>query len=338
MSRLAAEAEQALGTQAGELLARFKGKSPEEVAAMLDLPTVWAGLDEDFESYLRRQLREVALLGATEATKRLADQKQFNLPFEQARQWAAEHSARLVREIEETTQNAIRERVAAAIQRGVNPRQFEQEMAELLKDMPVWRAKRIANTEVMTAYHEGRLQSFRESGVVWGKRWRAASSGSCTTCLGLDGQVVALGQPFDADGVEVPEGHQAHPHCRCTVQPVTFREAAALGLIAAAPEVGVGNAPAVSTLSIGGETRSAQVTNYRGVRIVQPVDLDRTRQLVTEAQAQQWLDDIHQRLPEKFHNSVTEINLTDHRNFEMEGAFENKFGDTTRRRPDVGQH
>ena len=85
--------------------------------------------------------------------------------------------------------------------------------------------------------NRSRCQSSRESGVVWGKRWRAARTGACKTCRAMDGQIVALGQPFDAGGREIPEGMQAHPHCRCTVQPVTFREAVALGLAQAAPEV-----------------------------------------------------------------------------------------------------
>jgi hypothetical protein len=89
----------------------------------------------------------------------------------------------------------------------------------------------------MTAYSQGKVESSRESGVVWGKRWRAARTGACKTCRAMDGQIVALGQPFDAGGREIPEGMQAHPHCRCTVQPVTFREAVALGLAQAAPEV-----------------------------------------------------------------------------------------------------
>lgn len=225
------QARQSLGSQADNLLAQFKGKSPAEIATLLDMPTMWAGLEPDFETFVQSRLTEIAGLGLVTAARQLP--AQFTLPFAQASRWAGQHAANLVAGIDATTRGAIRERVMAAIERGVDPLKLEQELIDLLSDMPAYRARRIADTEVMTAYHQGKVISFTESSVVWGKRWRAAPTGACLICRGMDGQIVRLGQPFDTGGIEVPEGQQAHPHCRCTVQPVTFREAMELGLFGA---------------------------------------------------------------------------------------------------------
>lgn len=238
MDAVQREARAVLGDQADRLISLLRGKSPAEAATILNIPEQWPRLGEQFEPFLQEQLNSVARIGIDAAAGRLAAQDYaFNLPFEAAADWAREQAANLVRGVEETTRQIIRDKTTAAIERGVDPLKFEQEMIDALSDMPAWRARRIADTEVMTAYSQGKVARFRESGVVWGKRWRAAPSGACKICQALNGQIVAMGQPFDAGGRAIPEGMQAHPHCRCTVQPVTYREAAALGLAPIAPEV-----------------------------------------------------------------------------------------------------
>jgi deoxycytidylate deaminase len=74
---------------------------------------------------------------------------------------------------------------------------------------------RVATIE---SYRAGLLQTFRQSSDVKAWRWTTERKPrTCVICLGMDGQIFPLGQV-----------QTSHPNCRCTLVPVTEKEAAQL--------------------------------------------------------------------------------------------------------------
>lgn len=100
------------------------------------------------------------------------------------------------------------------------------------------RADAIARTESKRANTGGEIIAWKETGVVVAKEWDAKSD-ACPFCLEMDGQVVALDQPFWNEGDELTvefedreitlpfnylpvAGPPLHPHCRCDLKPVLY--------------------------------------------------------------------------------------------------------------------
>lgn len=86
----------------------------------------------------------------------------------------------------------------------------KKEVIKVFKEEADWRAQRIAQTEVQTAYNEANFRSYSGSGMVEKIKWIVSKS-PCEICSQNEGVVVAIGDPF-------PSGHThpiAHPNCEC---------------------------------------------------------------------------------------------------------------------------
>lgn len=224
-------ARQSLGEQADRIVARLNHLTADEIAA-LGQPgsSLLVDLRAEWETALRQHLALTARLGQQSAAAiDLRDLPQFDLPHAQAQQWAAQHAAELVTDIEETTRGMLREAVSGALEQGVDLRALRERVSEIMRDAPTWRAERIANTEVMRAYQEGHVQAYRESGQVWGRRWVDGQEGACEVCRALHNQIVKLGEPFrvtiNGKEIVIPEGQLAHPNDRCRITAVTYTQA-----------------------------------------------------------------------------------------------------------------
>lgn len=229
MSRLQSGVRAALKDQAQGILAELENLTLVEMLALMNDPQRWRVFREKLEDALRQRLLAAAQLGQEDAGKELSRWSRFNLPFEQAQAWSRDHAAELVIEIDDHTRAVLRDEISAALQQGVAPLKLRERLKTVLGDSTDYRAARIAETEVMTAYRQGAHESFKASDAVWGEEWVAGQSGMCRVCQALNGQQVKLGQPFRVvvDGKEriIPPGQQAHPHCRCRSKPITYRQA-----------------------------------------------------------------------------------------------------------------
>lgn len=125
-------------------------------------------------------------------------------------------SATLVTNVLETTRNRIRTDLSAGVQQGESRDEIAGRLKNTMNDVPAWRARLIAQTEVIRAHSQGALQSYRASGVVQGKRWVDGQPEACPTCQELNDEVVGLDELF-SDGSDSPP---SHPGCRCTVAAV----------------------------------------------------------------------------------------------------------------------
>lgn len=235
MARLKTTLRTALGEQAAGLLADLESMTPVEMLGLINDPMRWKRFREKLEDALRGRLQLSAQLGQEDASKELTDWARFNLPFEKAIAWARDHAAELVTDVDETTRGLLRDEITSALQTGVSPIKLRESIRSLLDESAEWRAARIAETEVMTAYREGSLQSYQESGVVWGEEWVSGQAGMCKVCQALHGQRVPLGESYrvtvSGKLYVISPGRQAHPHCRCRSKPITVAQALRLKLV-----------------------------------------------------------------------------------------------------------
>lgn len=141
-----------------------------------------------------------------------------------ARAWSAQYSGELVRNIDATTQQGVRQ----AVERWYGNRESLPALRRDLEPMfGARRAKLIAQTETTRAASEGLRAGYRESGVVTGMVWKTVNDEKvCPVCGGLDGTVVAIdGAFYDAMTPELQqvarrrfEVPPAHPGCRCRMR------------------------------------------------------------------------------------------------------------------------
>lgn len=123
--------------------------------------------------------------------------------------------AKNVRAVAETTKEQIRSLVGKAAQEGWGVEELARQIRETGEIASVSRSVLIAQTETATAYSQGSILAYQESGVVSGLEWLVAGD-PCPICDPLDGQVADLGKAFAGDIPHPP----AHPGCRCAIAPV----------------------------------------------------------------------------------------------------------------------
>lgn len=148
----------------------------------------------------------------------------FELVPTEATKWARLRAAELLGtdgvggELGEGTRYFIRQLIGEALQNGWTAADLA---AVLRKDyaFSADRALTIADFEMRNAFAEGEMGAWKASKLVQGKQWlKSNSEGICEVCGGNAAQgVIPLKKAFSS-------GHQhnpAHPHCRCSVAPVT---------------------------------------------------------------------------------------------------------------------
>lgn len=146
--------------------------------------------------------------------------------------WARQHAVQLFREINDTTQTILQEKIAAWIEAGNSladlAKAIEGDLHEL--DMPpgwspdkiVWvtsseRAALIAQTESTNAYHQGVTERWKQAGVTH-MRWRTQNDRLvCPICRGLNNRTGTLMQGIKWQGKYYRPA--AHLGCRCFVAP-----------------------------------------------------------------------------------------------------------------------
>ena len=116
---------------------------------------------------------------------------------------------------------ALRRSLKTGLERGEATVNLNARVYRIFNDP--YRAARIGQTETSRAVHGGQFMAAKESGVIKGKRW-VASSDACPSCLKLNGNEVALDEPF----VVLPKGGPyavimhppLHPHCLLGETPI----------------------------------------------------------------------------------------------------------------------
>lgn len=143
---------------------------------------------------------------------------------------ALKKSEIIIPKITDSIRNNLRDLIYSGLAIGKTISQVKNDIKSIknIKGQQIFspeRALRIASTEMIRAYNQGAVARFKSSGVVRGMRWVSAAKGFCPRCGALDGKVVPLGEVFYEDPTFGDGMPPRHPHCRCSVIPVTLKEA-----------------------------------------------------------------------------------------------------------------
>jgi hypothetical protein len=125
--------------------------------------------------------------------------------------YAAEKSAELVTQIDDTTRQIIRDAVAKGFEEQLSPLQVNRLIRQTLTDMTIARSKMIARTEMADAIGEASMRKIKAEGYGW--KQTILSDDACQIC-----QDNADADPLPVDEL-YPSGDLRaafHPNCRCT--------------------------------------------------------------------------------------------------------------------------
>jgi len=132
-----------------------------------------------------------------------------DLTDEAARNWIAERSLLLAKNINATTMEAIRNELALGFEAGESITQLSKRIEGYFTDKATIRAKMISRTETIAASNEGALHRYEVEGVSKSEFY--PSPDACAECLPLAGEYITK----DSHGM-IP----VHPNCRCVWIPV----------------------------------------------------------------------------------------------------------------------
>lgn len=183
----------------------------------------WSAAAQSLFNILFPLLRNAALEGAQTALDGLLDVGvgvSWELVNEAVVNWARAYTGNLITGINGTSQRFVQARVSEWIASGEPLDALEQSLRPMFGKV---RSEMIAVTETTNAFAQGNLATWRESGVVDGKRWQTAVDDRvCPICQPLQGMEVGLdenGFTTEAGGIGL-EAPPAHVRCRCWLQPV----------------------------------------------------------------------------------------------------------------------
>lgn len=218
------------GTQADELLRNLE--SWEQVMA----DPKWVDLIADAASpFIERAIDTGGAAGANKLPLEFG----WDVTNPEVQRFVNEYSVRLATAVNGSTTHAMQSIIGDGLDRG-------ETIADITDRVRTWggsevagrRAEMIARTESARAYVAGEEESWKQSGVVGGKKWLLAPN-PCEFCKAAEAAVnkgggAAIGstmfekgtQLTGADGgnmsldYEDVQGPPLHPHCRCDLIPV----------------------------------------------------------------------------------------------------------------------
>lgn len=131
------------------------------------------------------------------------------------------YTGQLAKDLTDTTHEATRQSILRSIALGETQEQAVKRLQQIINDPK--RAAKIAHTETVRAYTEGKIAVGKEVGATQ-KMWRDGQSGACPICRSLNQQTVAFDDAFPGGF----NGPPAHPWCKCNMKVIV--DANALGV------------------------------------------------------------------------------------------------------------
>jgi SPP1 gp7 family putative phage head morphogenesis protein len=205
------------------------GARDMELEALLAAILAGVGLSVTLHDAITRTVLNGADLGVNVALDQLASvgaSFDYTLVNQAAREWAAQYSSTLIRDIDAHTLTYVRQAVERWYTNGEPLTALRADLAPIFGE---YRAQMIAETETTRSAAEGALRGYRESGVVVGMVWKTVGPDerTCPICGSLHNTVVGLNDSFwnvlDSNlqqryrrTFQMPP---AHPRCRCRIAP-----------------------------------------------------------------------------------------------------------------------
>jgi uncharacterized protein with gpF-like domain len=200
---------------------------PVEVAASVrKAPSTYL---EAYDLVFEAMWKGGAKAGRESAARRHGFDIDFEITRPEVEDALEENADRAAEQVEERMTGDITDAVLDAHDRGLGIEEIAQELSEdVFPDMKTWQARRVAQTEVISASNKGNLTAYRSASGVSGKKWLATDDHRVRESHeDIDGQERELGEPFETgNGNEAMfPGDPSLPasdriNCRCAVGPV----------------------------------------------------------------------------------------------------------------------
>jgi len=207
--------------QRERVLERLVTEFPDRKSLKIDLSFMDLDLDGEDSESLIKQITDMIWSGISLFGKRSKPDIDYTLTNQQAAEKAREYVFGLVRGINDTTRDALRNAVSSFVQ---TPGMTIGDLSNMIApSFGADRADRIAITEVTRAYASGEMaagNALRQEfpGVRVIKIWFTNNDDRvCPICAPLDGQEAEIGADFEGGESEPP----AHPGCRCWIETTT---------------------------------------------------------------------------------------------------------------------
>lgn len=129
----------------------------------------------------------------------------FNLTDQSATNFLKAHAADLVTQINETTRELLKQQLVEGFTANEDMKQIIARISKVFDgDVSMWRAAKIARTELLTLVNNGRFQAALQSGTAKQKRWVSAELPTTrqephgANHIAMHGTVVGINDPFEA--------------------------------------------------------------------------------------------------------------------------------------------
>lgn len=197
----------------------FKGDYEKDVSAVL-------GVSE----------AELIALVGKEALELLQRDQQFISGTDIIQDFITETTLKAAKTFTETVRTKVAEIIADGASKGQSYDKISKNIRSWFSEFSKYDAQRIVRTELARSIGFAQVEAYKQSGVVYGKRWfTALDERVCPYCRAMQGKIVDLNDnyfnlgdefkgeakssiKFDYLAVEAPP---LHPQCRCDALPVT---------------------------------------------------------------------------------------------------------------------
>jgi len=139
-------------------------------------------------------------------------------PLQDAINYASEHTATLVKGLNDETRDQMRQVIENAISEKRGVEGLSRDLRQVFDDMSRTRSQVIARTETCDALESAFMDRAKDLGVT-GKEWIVTDP--CEICEGNgNAGVIPLNDDFPSGDDRPP----AHPNCRCALAPVMLEK------------------------------------------------------------------------------------------------------------------
>jgi len=176
------------------------GKAASVIPSVEELSKIW-------NVVFLELIREIVIEQGNYVLDFLGAGGNLEVTTDPAVEYLREHGAELIREINETTREKLRETLAEGFEAGEAVPDLATRVEDVFKDATRNRAEMIARTEAIRASNFGAVEAYRQSGVVEAEEWLAERDDrTCPFCLEMDGKVIGLDESFFDKGDSLTVG------------------------------------------------------------------------------------------------------------------------------------
>lgn len=160
---------------------------------------------QDFREVMDDLMKETIKKSGKDASERFGLGIDFDLQNPRVRDYVDRYALDKAKAINQTTRDALRKTLKEGLDAGENVRDLSERIAKVYGQAVDFRSERIARTETIAASNFGALESYQQAGLEK-KEWMTepgANNPRHELIDGLNGQVVAVNEPFDVDGEDL---------------------------------------------------------------------------------------------------------------------------------------